>query len=818
MEHVSVAVVGAGFSGLGMAAGLRQAGVTDFTVLERAGSVGGIWRDNTYPGCRCDVPSHLYSFSFAPNPRWPRTYSAQPTIRAYLEEVTDRLGLRPHIRFDCELQEARWDSGRTRWLLRTARGQLSCDVLVAAPGLLSQPAVPDLPGLESFPGPVLHSARWDDGVQLAGRRVAVVGTGASAIQIVPEVQRTAERLVLFQRTPAWVLPARNRALRSWEHRLYQRVPAAQRAVRAGIYARLESVVGAFVRRPRSMRLGQRLALAHLHRQVQDPVLRAKLTPSYILGCKRILLSNDYYPALTRPNVELVASGLAEVRGSTVVASDGTEREVDVIIFGTGFHVGQAPILERLYGRDGQALAQLWARSAQALRGTTIAGFPNLFVLIGPNTGLGHNSMIFIIESQVAYVLDCLRRMRAKRLAAVEPTAQAQERWNTGVQRRMAGTVWSVGGCSSWYTDSSGRNTTLWPASSVRFRRETRRVDLGEYRVTRTGERPAEPAPPRPAARRRTGRSRYQPILPVPADRRLEVRSADGTRLHVEVHGPEDAPTVVLVHGWTCSTAFWAPVARRLGRDLRVVTYDQRGHGASGVPGRDAYSTDALADDLAAVLAACVPPDERAVVAGHSMGGMTVLAAAARPAVRDRLAAVLLASTGSGRLLAESMIVPLPERYRRTRQVGTRLLLGSALPLGPVTPVSRRILRFGTMGPGAGPAEVAFCAQLVHACPGRVRARWAAVLRRLDLDAAVAELTVPTTVLVGTRDRMTPPVHSRRIAERLPNLVELVELDRIGHMSPVEAPDAVGAAIERLVREHVAAGPSGVRETAGRKGA
>ncbi|MGE5136881.1 MAG: flavin-containing monooxygenase [Gemmatimonadota bacterium] len=486
--HVRVAIIGAGFGGLGAGIRLREAGRTDFVILERASSVGGTWRDNTYPGCACDVPSHLYSFSFAPNPGWSRSFSRQPEIRGYLERVTDSSRVREHIRFGAEVTGARWDTARARWHVRTTRGDLTADVLISAAGPLSEPAVPDLPGLADFPGEVFHSARWNHDCDLAGKRVAVVGTGASAIQIIPEIQPVVGKLVLFQRTPAWVLPRRDRRISRAEQWLYQHLPPAQRLARLGIYLSRESAVGAFTRRPGLLRAAQRMALRNLASAVPDPVLREKLTPGYVMGCKRILLSNDYYPALTRPNVEVVASGLAKVDGSVATAQDGSSQEVDAIIFATGFHAVDMPIAERVHGADGRSLAEAWHGDMRALRGTTIAGFPNLCLVIGPNTGLGHNSMVHIIESQLSYILDYLDTLDRSGAAALDTRPAAQDRWCAAIERRMGPTVWATGGCVSWYLNAAGRNPTLWPASTLRFRHETRRIDPTEYDLIPAGGR------------------------------------------------------------------------------------------------------------------------------------------------------------------------------------------------------------------------------------------------------------------------------------------------------------------------------------------
>ncbi|GGW29174.1 Baeyer-Villiger monooxygenase [Streptomyces lucensis JCM 4490] len=496
-EHVRVAVIGSGFGGLGAAVRLRREGITDFVVLERADSVGGTWRDNSYPGCACDVPSHLYSFSFAPNPEWPRTFSGQRHIRAYLEHVTDLFGLRPHIRFDSEVKLMTWDGEGLRWHIETTRGTLTADVVVSATGPLSDPRIPDLPGLESFPGKVFHSARWDHDYDLRGKRVAMVGTGASAIQIVPAIQPQAGRLTLFQRTPPWVMPRIDRAISGPERWLHRRLPVTAQARRGLLWGIRELQVQAFTKRPDELGLVERIAKRNMARAVKDPELRAKLTPDYRIGCKRILLSSEYYPALARPNVDVVASGLSEIRGSTVVAADGSEAEVDVIIFGTGFHVTDMPIAERVVGAEGITLAESWKNGMRALRGASAAGFPNWMTIIGPNTGLGNSSMILMIESQLNYMADYLRQLDVLGVppgpqgtgggrAALDARPAAVEDWNRRVQDRMKRTVWNTGGCTSWYLDASGRNTTIWPGTTTEFRRATRRVDLGEYAVIRAG--------------------------------------------------------------------------------------------------------------------------------------------------------------------------------------------------------------------------------------------------------------------------------------------------------------------------------------------
>jgi cation diffusion facilitator CzcD-associated flavoprotein CzcO len=493
-SSVDVAIIGAGFSGLGMAIRLREQGIEDFVVLERHDDVGGTWWANTYPGCACDVPSHLYSFSFAPNPEWSQTYSPQPEIRAYLQRCAREHDLYRSIRLGTTVTAAEWDEQRGRWSLETSAGPLSARVLIAGMGPLTEPSVPDLPGIERFAGKVFHSARWDHGHDLTGERVAAVGTGASAIQFVPAIQPKVDRLHVFQRTPPWVMPHPNRRISDRERRLYRALPALQKAVRAGVYAGREVLVLGFVKNPKLMRAAEAIARRHMRAQISDPELLRKVTPDYTIGCKRILPSNDWYPALGKPNVELHTGGIREVRERSVVAHDGTEREIDTIIFGTGFHVTDMPIGRWVRGRGGKRLIDAWDGSPRAHLGSTIAGFPNLFVLLGPNTGLGHSSMVYMIESQISHVVDALRVMRQRGATVAEVTPEAQAAYNRELDARMRHTVWNTG-CASWYIDDSGRNATLWPDWTWRFRRHSRRFDPAEYslRAVTPAEREAVPA-------------------------------------------------------------------------------------------------------------------------------------------------------------------------------------------------------------------------------------------------------------------------------------------------------------------------------------
>ncbi|MDB4937516.1 MAG: 4-hydroxyacetophenone monooxygenase [Labilithrix sp.] len=480
-KHVLVAIAGSGFGGLGTAIRLKQSGVDDFVVLERASDVGGVWRDNTYPGCACDVESHLYSFSFARNPEWTRSFSPAAEIHAYLRSCAERFGIVPHLRLGHEIESATWDDDAQRWRLETSQGPITADFFVAAVGALSDPSIPSLPGLDSFAGTTFHSARWDHGHDLAGKRVAVIGTGASAIQFVPAIQPKVSALKVFQRTAPWIVPRRDRALGERQRNILRRSNAAQWMKRAGIYALRELMAVAFFD-TNVAKLTQRLAMKHLERSVPDPALRAKLTPSYTMGCKRILLSDDYLPAIAKPNVDVVTDAIAEIRPEGVLTKDGTLHEVDTIIFGTGFQVQKYPFAERVRGKRGDTLAETWKGGMTAHLGTTVAGYPNLFLLQGPNTGLGHTSVITMIESQIEHIVNAVRYLRTRALATVEPRVEAQAAFVAGVDAKMKGTVWTSGGCASWYLDARGRNSTLWPGFTFTFKRRVERFDPSEYVV------------------------------------------------------------------------------------------------------------------------------------------------------------------------------------------------------------------------------------------------------------------------------------------------------------------------------------------------
>ncbi len=510
MKTHAVVIIGSGFSGLGMAIALRRAGATDFVVLEKAGDVGGTWRDNTYPGCACDVQSHLYSFSFAPNPHWSRTYAPQPEILAYLRDCARHHGVLPHVHFHQEVRSARFDDTDDTWVITTADRSYRARVLVSGMGGLSTPAFPELDGLADFAGPQFHSQQWDHSVDLRGKRVAVIGTGASAIQFVPRIAPEVARLDLYQRTPPWIVPRDDRAIGPGRQALFRRLPVTQRLARSAIYWQLEARALGFAVDPRVLALGEQAARAHLARQVPDPELRRKLTPDYRLGCKRVLISSDYYPALGRPNVDVITEAITGVRGDAVVTADGRARAADVIILGTGFRAAAPIPAGTIFGSGGRDLADRWAGGPEAYKGTTVAGFPNLFLLVGPNCGLAHSSMVYMIESQIAYVMDALRVMRARRATRIDVRPDVEATYNRDLQARLGRAVWSAGGCRSWYLHDSGKNVALWPGFTWQFRRLLRRFDSDSFHLSPAARVFLAPAAPAVPTSRRWRRSSGPP--------------------------------------------------------------------------------------------------------------------------------------------------------------------------------------------------------------------------------------------------------------------------------------------------------------------
>jgi cation diffusion facilitator CzcD-associated flavoprotein CzcO len=480
-QHHRVAIIGAGFGGIGTSIKLAERGI-DHVIFEKMDDVGGTWWANKYPGCRCDVPSHLYSFSFALNPEWSDTFSLQPEIQRYLRKVAQDFGVMPRIAFNTEVISARWDDAAKHWAIDTSGGSHTADVLVSAHGFLSEPSWPDIKGISAFRGQVMHSAQWDPSYDVSGKRVAVVGTGASAVQIVPKVQQQASELLVFQRTPGWVLPHRGRPIRDWERAIYRRAPAVQRAVRNFVYLRNELLlVPPLMKNPARLETIRKMALEHLEAQVPDPELRAKLTPTYAPGCKRLLPSNEYLPAIAAANTTLVTDAISEVVDDGIVTADGTRHEFDVLVLATGFKVTNNTFGKLITGRNGITLQEVWGEPGMsAYNGTTIAGFPNFFMLAGPNTGIGHTSLVYMIEAQFPYLLGALEHMKAHNVAALDVRPDVQAAFNEMVQRKLAPTVWNTGGCSSWYLDKNGRNTTIWPDFTFNFAKRLKRFDVESY--------------------------------------------------------------------------------------------------------------------------------------------------------------------------------------------------------------------------------------------------------------------------------------------------------------------------------------------------
>jgi cation diffusion facilitator CzcD-associated flavoprotein CzcO len=467
-----VVVIGAGFGGLCAGIKLREAGVTDFVILEKADDVGGTWRENTYPGAGCDVMSLMYSLSFAPG-RWTRMYAKQAERLDYLKRTAQTRRLREHLRFGREVISSVFDEQTDTWTLRTRNGETYCArVVIAAPGPLHVPSIPDFPGRDDFRGVSFHSAQWDHDFDPAGKRIAVIGTGASAAQFIPQLAKTAASLSVFQRTPHWVIPKLDRPITDAEHWLFRHVPGVQKAYRYGIYWSHEAAIPGFMH-PRLMPALQAIASAHLRRQVPDPRLRAMLTPNYTIGCKRIVVASDYYPVLQRPNVQLVTAGIERITESGIRTADG-DYPVDAIVYGTGFAISDRMAHERLVGRGGLSIQQAWRDGMEAYLGVAVHGFPNYFLIMGPNSGGGHQSIVFVIEAQMRYIIECLKLMNRTGSTRIEVRRSSQQRFNERIHAKLAGTVWNSGGCHSWYLDAAGRNRAAWPGSSVSYWRRMRR--------------------------------------------------------------------------------------------------------------------------------------------------------------------------------------------------------------------------------------------------------------------------------------------------------------------------------------------------------
>ena len=477
-----IVIVGAGFGGIGLGIKLKASGLNDFVILEKSDSAGGVWRDNRYPGAACDVPSHLYSFSFEPRADWPHKYGHQADILAYLTHCTRKHKLEPHIRFRAEVSSARWDEASSHWIVQTSDGHLyEAQSLITATGQLNRPYCPSLPGLESFAGVAFHSAEWRQDYDFSGKRVAVIGTGASAIQFVPAIAPLVSKLYVFQRSAPYVLPKPDKTYPRWQRMVFARFAGVLRLSRLLVYLRHEMRAFAFITWRAALRIKRWAFFRHLRRGVKNPELRERLIPNYRMGCKRILLSNDFYPAMDRPNVELVTEPIEEIRPDTILTTNATERKLDCIIFGTGFAATDFLAPMKIIGLRGQDLNRCWRDGAQAHLGMTVAGFPNFFMLYGPNTNLAHNSIVYMIENQIRYVVACLARLCRDEIRTLEIKKAIQDRFNARLQKRLQKGQWSKG-CTSWYLTATGRNATNWPGYSFEYRLKTHAPNWADYAV------------------------------------------------------------------------------------------------------------------------------------------------------------------------------------------------------------------------------------------------------------------------------------------------------------------------------------------------
>ncbi|MDO6442268.1 NAD(P)/FAD-dependent oxidoreductase [Marinobacter sp. 2_MG-2023] len=478
----SIIIIGTGFGGLGMAIQLKKAGFERVTLLEKDSHVGGTWRDNTYPGAACDVQSHFYSYSFEPKHDWSRKFGLQHELLGYMEHCVEKYGLGNQIRFNCEVAEATFDESLNLWSLRLTSGEtLEAQVVITATGQLNQPAWPDIKGMNDFEGTCFHSARWDHVYDLTDKRVAVIGTGASAIQFVPEIAGKVQSLSLFQRSAAWVLPKADRPFKRWEQTLFKVIPIWDRLYRYLIYWKNESRGLAFTRFSRLLDIFARQAKTEATKYVSDPEKLKHIIPDYQIGCKRILISNDWYPAINRPNLDLVTDPIEKIDSTGVQTRSGDHYPVDAIIFGTGFRASEFLSPIRVTGRGGKTLNEAWQDGAVAFKGITVSGFPNLFMLYGPNTNLAHNSILYMLESQFNYVLDCLKVLQKYPGAAMDVRKDRQERYSSVVQQGLEGSVWSSG-CNSWYLDANGKNTLNWPGFTFSYRFSTRHADTADYQL------------------------------------------------------------------------------------------------------------------------------------------------------------------------------------------------------------------------------------------------------------------------------------------------------------------------------------------------
>lgn len=474
-------IIGTGFAGLGMAIALKKKNINDFTILEKSNDVGGVWRENTYPGAACDVPSHLYSFSFYLNPNWTRKFAPQAEIYAYMQDCAKKFNLLPNIQFGAEVSAASFDDAEQIWKVTLTNGDiLYSEILVTGMGQLSMPAYPKIEGLKDFQGKAFHSAKWDHSFDLKGKRVAVIGTGASAIQFVPAIAEKVKELSVFQRSPSYITPRPDRAYSKLERKLWCYIPLLMSLQRLGFYTQYESRAIAFTRFKGLMKLAVGIPFRKLlNTQVSDPKLRKKMTPDYQIGCKRILLSSNYLSAFNRLNVQLVTENIRRIVPNGIETVDGRIHEFDALIYGTGFTATDFLTPLSIKGADGRDLNDAWSEGAKAYLGISVPSFPNLFILYGPNTNLGHNSIVYMLESQIAHVMQCIERMEQTKSKIVEVLPNVFEQYTSKIQKDLTRTVWAD--CSSWYVDARGYNSTSWPGFTFTYRWLTKMKSLDAYR-------------------------------------------------------------------------------------------------------------------------------------------------------------------------------------------------------------------------------------------------------------------------------------------------------------------------------------------------
>ncbi|UGT42574.1 NAD(P)/FAD-dependent oxidoreductase [Nocardia yamanashiensis] len=491
VTHARFVIVGTGFSGLGMAIALRKAGYDDFVILEKADDIGGTWRENTYPGCACDVPTHLYSYSSEPSSEWTRVWSGQPEILGYMKDLVERYDLRKQIHFGTRADGGHWDAEANRWFITTGTGvEYVCQYYIIGIGQLHIPRFPALPGIESFTQISFHSAEWNHEVDLTGKRVAVVGTGASAVQLIPEIVDRVRELHVYQRSAPWVLPRPEFGISPSARWLLRWVPGLRRSFRTLIYWIFESTVLGMNGHPWMLGFLERAGKWNISRSIDDPELRAALTPDYRIGCKRILSSAGYYPALNRPHVEVTTGPISGIGRNGVIDADGIEREVDAIIYATGFQILPGfqgnPIFD-LIGVEGARLSDDWRENGiDPYLGMMSADFPNLFIMFGPNTASLNNSTIYMIEQQVRFIIRALQRVESSEAVAIAVTRSAQDSYTDDIQRRLAKAVWTTGGCTNQVHDSQGKNRVVWPGFTWQYRLRTRKLDPAAFELIQSG--------------------------------------------------------------------------------------------------------------------------------------------------------------------------------------------------------------------------------------------------------------------------------------------------------------------------------------------